>query len=366
MELIMKIAIVTLVGEYNNGNRLQNYALQQTLKKIMPNAQIETININYNCSPVRKIKQIIKNCIKIFIKKYRQPSLKNFRIFNKNYIQFSAKKYDENYNFQKIANDYDFFVTGSDQVWNLNFITKNPDFYFLNFVPTEKKLSYAASIGMNSLDHNQAETIKNYLKTFQQISVRENKAQKMLEDIGLTNIETHLDPTLLLTKEEWNLVAKKPIYELPNKYILLCMLGTISDEYRQKIKEISVINQIPIINMFDKNTKGISESGPSEFVYLIKNASLVITDSFHATVFSLIYKTPIIHASRLGVQVFQNMTSRMKNLEDLFKIKLFELNNINVKNQNYLTPPSQEIDSVIDKERKKSLDYLQNILKNTN
>lgn len=128
----MKIAIITLIGTFNNGNRLQNYALQQTLKSIYPNATIETINLKEELS----IKARIKKVLRFFLKP--QKSKKQFNQFNKN-ITFSKKKYDlRKDKYKSIVDKYDYFVTGSDQVWNMGYYS-NELYYFLDFVPSEKK-----------------------------------------------------------------------------------------------------------------------------------------------------------------------------------------------------------------------------------
>lgn len=354
----MKIAIITLIGLYNNGNRLQNYALQETLKKVFPNAQVDTINLKYN----KSIKSKCINLAKIIIKKiigYRLVSSKNFKKFNQ-YISFNAKSFYEFDDFSKLVNEYDFFVTGSDQVWNLGYL-QNEKYFFLDWVPSDKKLSYAASVGNNDLTDKQKAIFKTLLKSFRFISVREKQSEDMLKSIGITNATTNIDPTLVLTKDEWCKLAKKPNYEFKKDYIFVYLLGKMSDEYNNKITEISQAYDLEIINLYDRKNKTIYNAGPSEFIWLIKNAKLVITDSFHSIVFSIINKTPFIHFNRQDKGASAKINSRIENLERVFNCKFNDEANLEVNDTifNFCIPNTEEI---VDNERKRTFEYLKSAI----
>lgn len=350
----MKIAIVTLIGEFNNGNRLQNYALQESLKKVSKDISVDTINLNVYNNVLRKAKKILKTLLK------RNINLKAFRKFNKN-ITFTNKKYNEiKEDYKLLINEYDYFVTGSDQVWNLGYLD-NEKYYFLDWVPCEKKLSYAASIGNNNLTEIQQAKFLNLLSTFNQISVREKESEEMLNKLGFNNVDTHIDPTLMLTEKEWNKLVNSPKYNFTKDYIFVCILGQMSEEYKQTIQEIANKYNLEIINLYDKKNKEIFSSGPSEFLYLIKNAKLVITDSFHSIVFSITFKTPFLHFERCDTGASAKINSRLKNLERIFETKFKTHKNIDDNIFDVIIPNPDEKLKI---ERQKSLDYLKNALSN--
>lgn len=353
----MKIAIVTLIGLYNNGNRLQNYALQQTLKKIDNNIEVETLIPPRNES---KLYSTIKAVAKFFLRPHNH-AIKNFKKFNENINfnpkEFSAKKGD----IAKITNDYDYFVTGSDQVWNLDFADDN--YYFLDWVPTEKKLSYAASIGNNELTpYNQAR-IKNVLNPFEHISVREKQSEDMLKSLGINNVTTCIDPTLLLTAKEWDIVSKAPKKTPKSKsYVFVCLLGNLTDEYNEKIHFLAKTFNLQVINLKDRQTR---KSGPSEFIYLIKNARFVVTDSFHCIVFAIIYNIPFFHFSRSDNNIINNkMTSRLENLERVFSTKFLTHKDITADNiENLESSIIKNKDEILKQEQEYAFNYLKNALK---
>ena len=354
----MKIAIITLIGLYNNGNRLQNYALQETLKEVFPNAKIDTINLKYN----KSFKSKCVNLTKIIIKKIigrRVVSPKKFKEFNKN-ISFNPKSYYEFDDFSKLVEEYDFFITGSDQVWNLGYL-QNEKYYFLDWVPSEKKLSYAASIGNNDLTNKQKAIFKTLLKSYKFISVREKQSEKMLKSLGIKNVITNIDPTLILSEDKWSKLAKKPNFNFKKEFIFVYLLGKMNDKYKNKIKEISKAYNLEIINLYDKKNKIIYNAGPSEFIWLIKNAKLVITDSFHSIVFSIINKTPFVHFNRQDKGASAKINSRIENLERIFNCKFNDESNLKINDDlfKFCIPNPEE---TIKNERKRSFEYLKSAI----
>lgn len=357
----MKIGIVTLISNDNNGNRLQNYALQQAIKNIFPEAQIETINLKYYKGIYQTCRYFAKSIIKKMLN-LTPPSYKNFTKFNQN-INFTAKKYHEDSDFDKLANDYDFVITGSDQVWNMGYYN-NEKYYFLDWLPTQKKLSYSASIGNNNLSPLCQAKFKTLLKTFKYISVREKQSEDMLKNIGVNNVSTHIDPTLILTKDEWSKLAIKPKYDFKRQYIFVCLLGTMTDEYKQKIDAIASKYNLEIINLYDKANKAIYSSGPSQFIWLIKNAKLVVTDSFHSIVFSIINNVPFVHFNRQtnSNTPSANINSRIENLEHLFNTTFTNENSLDINNKDIFKLKIENPEHVLENERVRTYEYLKNAM----
>lgn len=314
------VGISTIIGEFNLGNRLQNYALQKLIKDNFPNIDVKTLRHNpYNYKP-RKLVKILKKIInlRLLLKKgliKETKRTKNFRKFNKN-INFDETKYNL-HNADIINEKYDFVVVGSDQVWNEQ-MTPNMTTHLLNFIDKDKRISYAASLGKCELSDYEVGAFKRYLDAFKSISVREKISCDILKSLTKNPIVAVPDPTLTVSQEDWQNIEKKP-RRMPNgKFALLCFLGEKSETCGKFIQELKQ-KEYDIVDIVNPNSKYYC-SGPAEFLYLIRNASIVVTDSFHCLVFSIINKKPFVHVER-SASYLKNMSSRIANLEDIFKCK---------------------------------------------
>ena len=317
-----KLGIFTLISDDNFGNRLQNYAVQETFKKY--DIEVETISNQLGIYGINHMKKIIKNTIKrfmFFVPKYAR--LNNFMKFNKKNIKYSKYYIDKDHIPESLSTQYDYYITGSDQVWNPNFSGRS-DIDFLTFAPKEKRNAFSASFGISEIPENVRERYKKNLEEMNFISVREDRAKEMIEELtGRKDIEVLVDPTMLLTSEEWDKIAKKPKKLKASKYILNYYLGEMSEERKNIINKIAKENNCEIINLMDSNDP-LYVSGPSEFLYLIKNAFLVCTDSFHGVVFSIIYNTPFVIFDRKDNN--KNMNSRLDTLLNKFNLQYRKFN----------------------------------------
>ena len=311
-----KLAILTINDDSNLGNRLQNYATQEILKKYK--IKVETISNQKGIVGKGYIKKKIKTQIKKVI--VIRPQIKkynNFVKFNKN-IKYSKYHIDIEHVPQKLGKKYDYYITGSDQVWNPNF-NRMSDIDFLKFAPKEKRNSFSASFGIREIPDELKEYYKNNLLEMQNISVREDRAKEIIKELtGRTDVEVLIDPTMMLTAEEWDKVSKKPKNLKENKYILNYFLGDLSEKRRKEIERIANKNNCTVINLMDKN-EPLFVSGPSEFLYLIKNAFMICTDSYHGSVFSIIYNKPFVVFNREDDLV--NMNSRLETLLSKFQLQ---------------------------------------------
>ena len=311
----MIIGIVTLNGYENYGNRLQNYALQQIIENIGFKA--------YTLWPV-SFKQSFKYFLKILIPfKSKYKKNKALYLFSKKYIR---TKYYININ-TKVANKYDYFICGSDQVWNCNFKTFNTKM-FLEFSPKEKNIAYAASFGINKIEKKYEDIYLKGLNNFKSISVRESEGKQIIQKLDKSlKVDAVLDPTLMIDKSVWNNIASKPAADIPDKYILVYMLGKNNNIFEAIEKTAKEKNWI-VINLMNEKSQYYS-IGPAEFLYLIKNAELVCTDSFHACVFSLIFNRSFVVFDRVNKN--NDMSSRLETL-----LKKFRLDNRKFNGQ-YIT-----------------------------
>ena len=347
----MDIGIITINDNNNYGNRLQNYAVQVILHK-KNNLAITLINDSYTNTKSLYLLRILKN------RKYRGTysdnlnRRKNFKIFNKN-IKFSDKKVTA---YSKLK-EYDYVITGSDQVWNHTF-GRLRDVDLLTIVPGNKRIAFSASFGIKNISDKLKSKVAKELSKFKAISVREDRGKEIVEELtGRKDVEVLVDPTMLLTSEEWDKVSKKPTMLKTDKYILNYFLGELSEERKKEINRVAKENNCEVINILDKNSP-FYECGPSEFLYLEKHAFLICTDSFHSSVFAILYNTPFLIFDREDKQV--NMNSRLETLLSKFKLEKRKYNGKITKDD--LVCDYKEAYKILEKERIKADKFLKKAL----
>lgn len=347
----MKVAIITLVGDFNYGNRLQNYALQEIL--IALGMDVSTID-NQKQSFVNRLKEHMVERVK---GKKQLKSIsdmrreKNLRDFTKRYIHMAKADFT--------SNDFDCFVVGSDQVWNPSFWGTDTECYsakryLLRNIDESKRVAYAASFGVEELSVFWMPVFQKELSKFHAISVREVSGVEIVEKACGKRAEVVLDPTLVLPKEKWNQMAAD-VQE--DNYVLTFFLGEITQQKQQYIERISREHRFRIINVSNKKDKYYS-CRPEVFLGLIKKAKLVITDSFHATVFSIVFHTPFLSLTR-EQRDYCKMSSRLETLLETVNMT-DRYNNMSIDNP--FSCSFDNVDSLIEKRRENSFLFLKNAL----
>lgn len=318
----MKIGILTLVPYDNYGGILQGYALQTTLDRMGHNAYIlRTKLYNYQSQG-----QIIKNTVKLAIKKYilRKNNVPYINIYQyKNYIVHRispfisnnikfTRQFKSSEDLYKFVNEenFDAFVVGSDQTWRPNL---SPDLYhmFIDFLPVEdtrKRIAYAASFGVdyNDFTSEQLNKCKPLLQLFDAVSVREKSGVRLCRDLFGVDADNVLDPTMLLDKEDYLALIKDytPIYPDINfmQYVFF-----FNHEENQILAKVSNLLEMKPTNLmtkrfldqvYRKNQIDDAVFYPvEEWIYCYSHSKFVITDSFHGTVFCLIFNVPFLVVS---------------------------------------------------------------------
>ena len=297
-----RIGIVTYHRAYSYGAQLQAYATATYFRHIGYDAEI----IDYsNIGESKKPGICFKN-IKIFIKSfisfimslpYEDTRRKKFQEFLNNYIPKSKERYPDSQSLQGIEDKYDYFITGSDQVWcpDINLGDLN---FLLDFVKNSlKKFAYAASFGTAELSPYDFQSYKRCLGNFNTILIREVEGQRLIHQMLGYNPPIVLDPTFLLPKTEWEKIANYPLKK-EEPYILCFKILSVPLIYQKLINHIQKLTGYKIINVDSsyryKPIKGklYPTAGPREFLGLIQHASYVVTNSFHGTVFSIIFNKP--------------------------------------------------------------------------
>lgn len=362
----IRTATITFHKAVNYGAILQTYALQRSILKLGVDNNIidydcKLISNEYKLVNTKSIKSFIKSLIAFRIYYYKKDK---FKSFIKKYIILTNPVTKDILKSEEFNNKYDFFITGSDQVWNYE-ITNLDDAYFLNFVKDESKIkSYAASFGISYIPNNLISKYKNYLKRFSSILVREKTGVELTKKLIDKKVNVVIDPVLLLDKNEWNeIVFKTKFDDIKDKYILVYMETPYIKLFAENL---SAKYKIPIFNIADlilkkKNKIGNTESklGPEEFVNAIKNAKFVVTGSFHAVVFSIIYNKEFFINNVDKTK--ENRSSRQKDLLDLLEIKDREIFNHD-DDANFSLIDWNNVNKKLEIERNKSLNELKKIL----
>lgn len=331
-----KLGICVCYQHRNYGSQLQSYATTVELKR--RGIDFEIIRYKKKITPALLLKSLPRLFNPVFIndrvlvryqkklKLLMHPQLKqNNNIRNSCLAKFSKEHftslspmyygYDE---LCKAAEKYDAVMVGSDQLWAPSGITSN--FYNLMFAPDEKtKISYAASFGVSQIEKKYHNLYNQFLSRMDFISVRENSGKKLVESLSDKSAEVVVDPVLLLDKEDWDReIPDKRLYDEP--YIFAYFLGK-SPEYRNAVTEFARKNGLKIVtshhmDSYNKADESFGDYapfdiGPAEFVNLIRNAEYVFTDSFHGSVFSMLYKKKFLVFNRYSDKSISSKNSRI-------------------------------------------------------
>lgn len=300
-----KIGLITFSRAHNYGSILQAYALQKYLNdKFCNSCEI----LDFSNEKQKKMYSIfksdltVKNAIKNVIAFFTYPLMKreynDFEKFiNKNLI-FTSKKFSTSQELSEVEDQFDTFVAGSDQVWNIK-CEDADDAYFLNFVKDKKKVAYAPSFGAkNILEYSdKPEYYRDLINSFDCVSIREKNGQKWIKDLTGNDVPLLIDPTMFYSKEDWYSLMAPAFIKKP--YILYYSFH-FTQEINKAVKEISRKLNMPVVILSAHawvynfgalyGFKLAKHAGPSEFLRLINDAEIVFSNSFHGTVFSAIFE----------------------------------------------------------------------------
>jgi len=361
----MKVSIITRHSIPNYGSLLQSYATQKTFEKLGFDAEI----LNYirydergkqsiwtNChigknGLVNKIKRMI-----YFALQYPnwRTGLKAFENFQKQYLRLSNTTYGSIDELKDNLPNADIYVTGSDQVWGVIGQSEYDPAYFLKFVPEDKRqIAFSASFGKTALTKELTDGLEELLKNYSSILVREKSAVDIIEQYTNKTAKHILDPTLMLDKNEWGSLCEKTGLE-GTDYIFVYQLHH-NKEMEKYITRVQVETGLPVYRAHPsffyalKPGNFIHLPTPGQFLSYIKNAKYIITDSFHGTVFSLIF-------NKQFVDILPELTgTRIISMMDLLGLKnriLTDLNDFSWLDQ---TIEYSEVNQKIEKEKKETL-----------
>lgn len=318
-----KVAIITFHRAVNYGSSLQAYSLNSFLN----GAGFEAYTLDYWPSVYKDYydSSFITyggkfGFIKTFFSWINRDKIvaktNKFKFFINANLMLTTRLSEQD--LYSVHDCYDFYITGSDQVWNSKCFEFTP-VYYLDFVNDKKKcLSYAASTSVANI--NESPLFKEKIENFKAISLREpDAAKKASEVLGRNDVKVCCDPVFLVDKEKWLSLASESNLKIePGKYVFAYFIGDYPG-MRKLGRTIAKLYKVPLVvcnfNIRDYliKTKKFYDAGPIDFLYLIANAKAVIADSFHACAFSAIFKKPFIV---YGQNKVSNRTNNLLNLLD--------------------------------------------------
>lgn len=324
----MVIKTITCHDCYNFGASLQAYALQTHLESI--GHEVEIINYkpdylsgHFNMWTVSNPifdKPLIKQLYLLAKLPGRLRSLSRKKVFD----EFTAKylhltrRYNSYEELKIDAPNADVYIAGSDQIWNTLFNNGRDAAFYLDFgKPEIKRISYAASFATPDVAPEYRKFVQHELKNFDHISIREKISLPLLDSLGRTDGVSVCDPVFLLSREHWERMINESSYVTPKEiYILLYLSdrGKNIETIAKKIREVTEwkIYAVGAITASYAD-KIFTNASPLDFIGLIRDAQIVVSNSFHATAFSLIMQTKFCVVNRI-----ESINERMKSmLEDL-------------------------------------------------
>lgn len=350
-----RIGIVTLVGNYNIGNRLQNYAVQELCRQYgfepttLAYCQAKRLKwwepivakLGWSSDSAERSRRRVKreNAFKRFSDRY---------IMTEKPVPFS--KFDS----AKVEN-LKAVIAGSDQIWhNWSNTQMELDYFFLRFVPEEKRLCLAPSFGFDAIPEKFRSTYVEGLKGLPMLSCRESNGCDLIHKLTGRTAEHLIDPTMMFDAEQWDMISRKPDYHIPDKFMLVYFLRKTPLEAQKRYVDFAQKHGLEMIDIYNPSCPQYYSTAPDEFLYLIKRAACVCTNSFHGCAFSILYQKPLAvfqSSDAAGI----NMNSRLISLLTKFKMEQC-LTNMDALKSNFTYLDTMK---VLKEERDKERNYLQ-------
>lgn len=366
----MKIKLITLHRLFNYGSILQAYATQTIFQR--KNCDVEIIDyITEQRTDKRLFLGFPKNFSGGIIKKGLYLLLKFFSVllkkitfgsFLRKNCNLTSKKYIKAEDLMKNPPEADVYVTGSDQVWNSKYNEGIDKGFFLEFAPKNKKIiSFVSSFGKSKLDSSEIEMTKKYLEKYDAISVREDAAKNIVNDLGF-NAEWLIDPTLQLNKDEWLEIASPRL--IKEKYLVLMLLYNEDNgatEYARKIADRKGLKVVKISWELIKPKlvdRLMTHRSPQDFLSLFGNADFVVTNSFHGLAFSINFNRQFIMVPR------NEFNSRIDSLLGLVGLRRRKVTSI--EEAILISDEIIEYDNInkkLELERKKADEFIERVIR---
>ena len=372
IEKMKKVVIVTILDNVNFGTFLQVLALGKILEAKGFNVEvvkyIRPTRTPKNLSKNFWSKNIVKNLYHFFLniplilllRRKDHMFIKKHLPVSKKYTSFDALKHNP-----PMA---DIYLTGSDQVWNSYYNGGIDRSFYLDFAPSgNDKVAYGASIGMSDFPENEKKTTRELLEQYKSISVREQQAKQILENLGLQNIEVVLDPTLLLTKTDWEKLIDISVFKKKEPYLLVYSVEKAEDELVKDIAlKVAQNKKMPIYCISSEGKlhglrlgkKRFTRATPPHFISLFAQADFTVVSSFHGTAFSINMNKNFITISP------SKFNSRIDNLLNICGLQERKISDIKSFSDKLLDDIDYSVvNHILTNERDKSMDFINKAIK---
>ena len=383
------VGLVTCYFHHNYGSMLQAYATEMIMEEMKLPYQTIACKAPIDYMEENKLVYLVKKLLigdwkmrlgkmKIEREKKRNPVFaKNWAIRNEAFNRFAEERFHvspyckDRKELTAMAGNYSAFLVGSDQLWRTDSVEHG--YYTLEWVPDGiRKIAYSTSIGVKEVPWFQVKKNKRFMNRFDYMALREQSACDLVYRLTGRKVDVVLDPTLLFTGEQWmRIQQKEPL--TTGKYIFCYLLGN-NPEQRVLIKRAQKNTGLKIVALqhldeYIPSDEGFADEapydvGPCEFLNYIRNAEIVFTDSFHCSVFSILYKKNFFTFSRFSENAKQSTNTRIDNL-----LELTGLSNRRITAtcdiENVLSEPCDynKVDSRLSDLRESSWAYLYNSFK---
>lgn len=354
-----KVAVINRTNLKNYGSVLQCYALCKSISDMGYDSEIiwvtGNVSKNFDFRPVKIISSLFKLITHPSLWKSTFKTVKEVNAIviseeiMEKYDEFVSQEITQTLYSQKElrekakSDEYYKFVCGSDQIWCSTTLYVDPLMY-LQFAPKEKRIAYAPSIGRDFIPNYNRRIMKKFISEIPSVSIREEVGRELIKSLIDKDVPVVVDPTLLIAKENWDFLKRK--YETERKYILCYFLDIPSKNTQHRIAKtakekgltiVALYNQLRICEEEDCNILYLS-AGPREFLGLIEDAEMVITDSYHGMLFSIIYQKKFWSIER--AYTIYDQSSRQRSL----------LTQVNLMDRYLIDSVTTEIfdDSIID------------------
>lgn len=353
----VKVGLITIVDDYSYGNRLQCYAS----KCILEENGCQVVCFYTNRTIPYSVLSALTFLLTTFFcgltqinNKFRK--LLAFKSFDRANFTMSDALVKGKLN----VDDFDYFVVGSDQVWNPTWYQGNKsEVFLLTFARNNRKVCMAPSFGISELPETWKPHFKKHLNTFPYLSVREAEGAKIIRELTGREAEIVIDPTLMLDAEDWRKIERtSPARDDGRNYILKLFLGRQSEENTNYINEIAQIYNYQILELMEPKQSDVFAAGPGEFIDLVDHAKLICTDSYHACIFSILFNKPFLVFERYAITT--TMNSRIHTL--LRTLDLERRLPGRVKAEDIFEHDYAHSYELLDKEREKARNFLRKSL----
>lgn len=368
-----KCGMITMYDN-NFGACLQAYSLQTVLSNMGIESEIikysrhkkpvQTFNLEKVISRLRGLS--IKD---LFIYALSQKFIKGrkalFEEFRRTRLDFSEEQYYRDSNLNILEKLYDIFACGSDMLWSEEFV-EDWNFYYIGFSAGKKTIAYAPSFGKNEISEKYKESCKKFITNIDVVSCREEAGVKLIQELSDLKVPQVMDPTMLLTRDEWNSVIADNTTMVQEPYTLLYLFGGTEGKRKKFLQtmenEGTGKNVFLPMNYAQYKAEKLPDIGPLEYLRLFRDAEFVVTDTFHGLMFSIIYRKPFLVLEREDKNHWAKYSDRMTSTLDMFGLKDRYVDSSftdfgRMRNLDY-----SFLEDKLEEKRRKSLEYLKKAL----